>query len=319
MNTNEANHLNFPDLLSRLGHEPVQVKKGGREYWYKSPFRDETEPSFHTSQGHTLPWVWFDFAVKGGTVMDFLIKYWNTDPRGALSKLRPLYNRDLFQKPVHERSEGDPKPINDLFSSRASNDNSTHDLVFLKAYPIKNPIIYKYLAGRGIPKRLVDLYLEEVKYFSKKKGRGKEYFAFGMRNRSGGYEIRAATDEYTFKSSLIKKDISVIVGTGQGRNAINIFEGMVDYLSLLVFLSTDKLKGDTVVLHSLNSYNRCMRFLEEKSYGVINTFLDNNDAGQQHTQRFIDDYGSAVHPQSHTFSQHTDLNDALKAGMTLSL
>lgn len=49
MNSEQAKQISLPDLLEQLGHIPVKTTKAGRELWYRSPFRDEKEPSFHTS------------------------------------------------------------------------------------------------------------------------------------------------------------------------------------------------------------------------------------------------------------------------------
>ena len=47
MNTLQAKQLNLPNLMASLGYQPTEVKKGGKEYWYKSPFRNEEDASFH--------------------------------------------------------------------------------------------------------------------------------------------------------------------------------------------------------------------------------------------------------------------------------
>ena len=65
---------------------------------------------------------------------------------------------------------------------------------------------------RKIPADLARQYLKEVKY--RNIPLNKTFFAFGMENESGGYEIWAASDQYKFKSALIKRDISVIRGNG---------------------------------------------------------------------------------------------------------
>ncbi len=56
----------MPELLNCFGHQPVNIIKQGREYWYISPFRYEKEPSFHTSYLGGK-WIWNDFG-RGGKI-----------------------------------------------------------------------------------------------------------------------------------------------------------------------------------------------------------------------------------------------------------
>ena len=44
MNTNEAKQIRIEEYLHSLGYDPV--RKQGDSRWYKSPFRNEREPSF---------------------------------------------------------------------------------------------------------------------------------------------------------------------------------------------------------------------------------------------------------------------------------
>ena len=315
MNSDQAKRLDLPDLLSRLGYQPVKVIRAGREFMYR--VREEKTGSLHVSRGQKLPWVWYDFNGECGTVLDFAMWYWKTDVKGALSKLREEYRSDLFHVQKQERV-GDSPNIQGLFSEEAGNDNERQN-IFLRAHKPKNRIIFQYLAKRGIPAKLVDLYLYEVWYFRKDRGRGKEYFGFGMKNESGGYEIRAASDEYRFKSSLIKHDITLVQGFKPDVKSVAVFEGMTDFLSLLVYCRTERLKGDALILNSLSSYKRSVSFIREKGYGLINTFLDNDDGGRKYTEKFIDDFGDIVHSQSTAFAGHKDLNKALIERHDLSL
>ena len=67
MNSQQAKRIPLKDLLARLGHQPHHEKSG--EFWYLSPFRPETEPSFKINLERN---IWFDFGEgKGGTVIDF--------------------------------------------------------------------------------------------------------------------------------------------------------------------------------------------------------------------------------------------------------
>jgi DNA primase len=91
MNSFEAKKLNLPEIMSRLGHEPISIKKGGNEYWYNSPFRAEKDASFHTSYLGGK-WIWNDFGDSGGTVIDFILRHENmTMVSDALKFLDDMY------------------------------------------------------------------------------------------------------------------------------------------------------------------------------------------------------------------------------------
>lgn len=308
MNSFEAKKLNLPEIMARLGYQPTSTKKGGNEYWYNSPFRPEQDASFHTSYLGGK-WIWNDFGDEGGTVIDFIMRHENYhavsdalkfldeiyQKGGSKLKSKPLFS---FQQQAFSRSEG------------ATN----KELEFISASLIQNPLILNYLTKeRGIEKNIALKYLEEVKY--KNLNSGKEYFAFGIKNQSGGYEIRVASDKYKFKSSLIEKDITLILGSNS--KIINVFEGMTDFLSLLTMMKTDRLSGDALLMHSLSSYKRTLEVIKAKTYKSVNLFLDNNQPGRDHTTAFIRDLGEGgVESYSNLFLPYIDINEALKANFT---
>ncbi len=307
MNSSQAKLLSLPEIMSRMGYEPVSVKKGGYEYWYASPFRKEVEPSFHTSFLGGK-WIWNDFGDIGGTVIDFVMRHEGYNRVGdALKYLDSMFgksassfNGKLQQKFYFQQQQ--PK----------NNAETVKDLVFLSSKPISNPLVVSYLTKeRSLPRGLLNRYLEEVNY--KNESTGKEYFAFGMRNEGGGYEIRVASDQYNFKSSLIKKDISIVKGGNPVKNELNIFEGMLDFLSMIALVDRQELQEDSVIMHSLTSYSRVSEIIRENNYNAINLFLDNNSSGKKTTQRFIQDFPDKVVDNSKMFAPYEDLNDMLKA------
>lgn len=318
MNTEQAKKLSLPDLLARLGHEPIKVVKGGRELWYVSPFRVEKDPSFHTSFLGGK-WIWNDFGDIGGTVIDFVMRHENfSRVSDALRFLEKMFPGPLFDSGHVSRVGEETADQASLFSFQqqaraAANTPDDRQLEFISAGAIKNPLIHAYLEQtRKIPRALSDKYLKEVHY--RNLATGKEYFAFGMENASGGYEVRVATDEYVFKSALIARDVTHIRGAEPVRGAVSVFEGMTDFLSLLTMLGVDHLKGDAIVMHSLSSFHRAAALIQETGYAVINTFLDNNQPGEDHTTKFMEAFGNRVANQSHLFLPHVDLNDALRSG-----
>ena len=324
MNANQANNLNFPNVLSRMGFEPVAIRKQGHELWYASPFRAEKEPSFHVSKGKKYQWVWKDFGDEGGGVIDFIMRYHgHRSLKKALDYLKTLYPNEL---PIftsnHQNRVGEEasQTTPDLFSFHGQMEKDPEfspprQLEFREVHEIHNPLIYDYLCKeRAIPRRLVDKYIKEVSYYNRKLD--KVLWGFGMKNQSGGYEIRAATDAYSFKSALIKRDVTIIKGSQPHRQSVNVVEGMTDFLSLLAMYNTTQLAGDTIIMHSLSSYNRTADIIRKNSYQHIHTFLDNHTSADKYNERFQKDFGEKVTNESSLFAPHEDLNDALRANQT---
>lgn len=313
MNSKQAKQISLPDLLKQLGHSPVKTAKAGRELWYTSPFRNEKDASFHTSYLGGK-WIWNDFGDIGGTVIDFVMRYEGfTSVKEAL-----IYLESKFPRPAPLFDSRKSEAPN-LFSFQqqsgrfaASNFSENRKLAFISAKPLTNSLILAYLIHeRHLSESLAKAYLREVKY--RNLDTGKEYFAFGMENQSGGYEIRVASDKYSFKSALKARDITVIAGKNPDDRTVNIFEGMTDFLSFLVMMNAGNLAGDSIIMHSLSSFGRTAQHIRAKGYQTIKTYLDNNTPGQECTQRFCEEFGGLVVPQSEIFAPYTDLNDALRA------
>ncbi|PPK83924.1 Toprim domain-containing protein [Neolewinella xylanilytica] len=325
MNTDQAKSLDLPKIMSRLGHEPVRSVKGGRELWYKSPFRSEEEPSFHTSFLGGK-WIWNDFADQGGTVIDFIMRHEGyTSVTDALNFLTSMFQGHLFDTPVGRvggKSSKLSSPSLFSFQQQARLDGVAVDRDFSEATlelvavkPLQSPLIFSYLASRGISRQLAQEYLKLVQYRNHKRPSAKPYFAFGQENVSGGWEIRSASDGTgKFKSALVCRDITVHSGREEGRGAVSVFEGMLDHLSLLTMFGTSRLKGDAIIMNALSSYQRTKTYIEAEGYTRVDLFLDNNTPGQEAAHVFADDFGDIVFNHSPSFAPHTDLNDALRAG-----
>ncbi len=75
MNINDVKQIKIADYLQSLGYEPV--KQQGRSLWYKSPLRDEKEPSFKVN---TELNKWYDFGIgKGGNIIALAEELYNSN------------------------------------------------------------------------------------------------------------------------------------------------------------------------------------------------------------------------------------------------
>lgn len=166
MNTNEAKQIRIEEYLHSLGYDPV--RKQGDSLWYKSPFRNEREPSFKVNTERNL---WYDFSAgRGGNIIALAQELYASD------SLPYLLERIAEQAPgVH--------PVSFSFGKQALSKPSFQQL---EVVPLSSPALYSYLRQRGINTELAKRECREVRYLTD----GKPYFAIGFPNRSGGYEIR---------------------------------------------------------------------------------------------------------------------------------
>ena len=286
MNTNEAKQIRIEEYLHSLGYDPV--RRQGGNLWYKSPFRDEREPSFKVNTERNL---WYDFgAGRGGNII-------------ALAQ--ELYASDSLPYLLERIAEQAPgvRPVSFSFGGQALSKPSFQQL---EVMPLSSPALYSYLRQRGINTELAKRECREVRYLTD----GKPYFAVGFPNRSGGYEIR----NKLFKGCIAPKDITHI-RQEQPKETCCLFEGFMDYLSFLTLRlercpERPDLDGqDYIVLNSTSNLSKAIRPLG--GYGHIHCFLDNDKAGMEAVQKLREEYGLRVRDASHIYGDYNDLNDFL--------
>ncbi len=317
MNIQQAKHIRITDILSHLGHTPLKKERGGTELKYLSPFHAEENPSCNVNCSKNS---WYDFSMaEGGNALDFAILYLKTNGRSArvadaLSWLSQIgggerhISEDLsLQKSFSFSQQG--------ISDSPDQEDEEKQLVFLKAMKLTSKRILDYLENeRFIPAHLAQAYLSTVQYQNLKKPRhdDKPYFAFGMQNRAGGWEIRSASDTHQFKSALIKRDITIIKGR-KGTEAVQVFEGMLDFLSLLTLTHSKSTELDTIIMHSTSSYSRTCEYIKENNYKMIFTFLDNDKTGEKFTSKFKEEFAERIRPMNHRYRAYKDVNKYLQS------
>ena len=287
MNTNEAKQIRIEEYLHSLGYSPV--RRQGGSLWYKSPFRDEGEPSFKVNTERNL---WYDFgAGRGGNIIALAQELYASD------SLPYLLERIAEQaSSVH--------PVSFSFGGQPFSKPSFQQL---EAVPLSSPALFAYLRQRGINTELAKRECREVRYLTD----GKPYFAVGFPNRSGGYEIR----NKFFKGCIAPKDITHI-RQGEPKEACCLFEGFMDYLSFLTLRlercpDHPELDGqDYIVLNSTANLSKAMRPLGD--YERIHCFLDNDKAGMEAIQELREEYGLRIRDASHIYEGYKDLNDYLR-------
>jgi CHC2 zinc finger len=305
MNTQQAKQIDFPKFLSKHGFEPVKSRKSGKELWYISPFRSEKTPSFHTSfLGGT--WLWNDFGDTGGTIIDFVMRHQNTDITEALKYLEN-FSEQLFsgiEKP--KETEEAPQYSTNIFRiDVVQSIAKTRDFIERQ---------------RGINLQVADKYFSEIIFTNTQTQ--KQYFGIALKNVSEGYEIRNPF----FKTSIGKKDFSFL--KGQKTGSVCIFEGFLDFPSLIVdlndfrqsedlakiFLSNEKnsLAADVIILNSASFKKPVLDFIKSQNYKFIHGFWDNDATGLTLKSYFEEALGlHKVISWNHLYEPCKDYNEYL--------
>ena len=165
MTITDVKQIRISDYLHSLGYNPV--KQQGGNLWYKSPFRQESEPSFKVNTELNL---WYDFgAGKGGNIIALAQELYASDD------LRCLWKDSGASTPCATRrlSLLGSSPLH----SRRFQQLEVRDLV--------HPALLRYLQGRGINIELAKRECKELHFTHN----GKPYFAIGFPNVTGGYEV----------------------------------------------------------------------------------------------------------------------------------
>ena len=130
MNTNEAKRIRIEEYLHSLGYSPARQQGGS--LWYKSPFRDECEPSFKVNTERNL---WYDFgAGRGGNIIALAQELYASD------SLPYLLERIAEQAP-------NVRPVSFSFGGQPFSKPSFRQL---EVAPLSSPALFSYLRQRGI-------------------------------------------------------------------------------------------------------------------------------------------------------------------------
>lgn len=292
MTRDEAKRIPLADLMAKLGFQPAQVRRGGLDLWYLSPFRTEMEPSFHVDVRKN---VWFDFgAGEGGDGLNLLKRLRGLTFQEAILFLENRIGSSV-SSPVFEKKE----PFLTVEKG----------LILEKTGPLTHPALLEYLTERGISHATARRYLSEAVFFNN----DKRYFALAFPNRSGGWEVR----NRWFKGSLGGKDFSFLPAEKTG-TSVSVFEGFMDFLSCLMLNQTERLSTDVVILHSTAFRQRAAEFLQNAAYSAVFTYLDNDRAGEEARLFFERNLPAAmVVPMNDLYGKGKDLNEGWATSGTL--
>lgn len=295
MNAAQAKSLSLLDVLQRQGHSPVEIRKGGRELWFLSPFREERIPSFVVDVSQN---IWNDFgeagksgqACAGGKVIDYMMLYHNTDAKGALAAINDLFGQNSITKPVKR--------------SIQKSTTKTNSLEIISVKKVFSKALFHYLENRKIPRDIALPYVKQVQYHhSENNTKG---FALGFQNRAGGYELR----NKQFKGLVGRRDITIIRGQQSGLN-LQLVEGPFDFLSLLCIYGYKQPQSDVMILNGTTMIQAAIKEIERRNYRVGQSWFDNDRGGEKATailKEAFTDSAFKVKSMNHKYADFEDVS-----------
>lgn len=276
INCSEAKKISLVSILDKIGAK--KIKKNNREVWYISPFRNETTASFKID---LIKNIWYDHgAGKGGNVLDFIMAFYKCDLKEALQILDNesfSFHQPTFQDVAIEKEKS---------------------IELKEISSIKNKSLIHYAEKRGLNLTLLYKYCREIHY----KRDNKTYYGIGFKNVLEGFEIR---NKY-FKGCIDKKSYTLI--ENQTKQAI-LFEGWIDFLSLLVLYPSIEYRFDFIILNS-TSQKESVSNLNER-YSKIYLCFDNDLSGNETTIYFQKNYKVEIKDIRYLFKGYKDLNEYL--------
>ncbi len=279
LSCNEAKHIPIVEYLTKQGIRPVYIK--GNDYWYCSPLRDEKHPSFKVN---TKLNAWYDHGTgEGGSIIDLGIRLHGCSISEFLQILASADAYLSFHQPdaAGVKATEDPKII-------IKETTSLHSFSLIS-----------YLNQRGISLSTANSYCKQVNFSIA----DRNYYAIGFPNRSRGYELRNSW----FKGSSSPKDISFI---DNGSKSVCLFEGFIDFLSLLELKQHKQSHVNFLILNSVSLLLRSLDIL--KNHQEVFLLLNNDLAGKKASEK-IKESGIDGIDAGKFYKDFKDINEYLQS------
>jgi len=265
--------------LAKLRHFPTRETE--KEAWFLSPLRSETQASFKVCKKLNR---WYDHGQGiGGNVIDLVCQINQCSVTSALELIKEQIENSFFlhRQPILKGKELE----------------ADQPITILKIKEVAHPALEQYLQSRSISTETAKKLVNEVHYQFK----GKNYFAVGLRNDSGGWELR---NKY-LKNSSSPKDITMIKN---GCSKLIITEGMFDLLSLTEINKNLASEYDFLVMNSIGFLEKVKQI--SSHYRTIDLYLDNDTNGKLTTENLIN-HSNKFKDKSKLYEVFKDANEWL--------
>ena len=272
------------EYLERKGVRPV--RRTPAYAMYRSPFREETHPSFKVDTEKNL---WIDYAEgRGGSIIDLCMRMEGCTLSEAIRRLGQNAPDDGTYSFRNGFAPNNTQPVIAANGARR----------LIEISDTLPPYFQEYLTKvRCINLEKATPFLKCISY----EVRGRRHEAIGFTNLSGGYELR---DNKIFKGTIAPKDITPIFE--DKAKPVCPFEGFMDFLSFLSM--KEKVTNQCLVMNSVSNVARSIHYLNERNITSVRAFLDNDDAGRKAVQEFVN-AGFKVEDMAVYYKDFKDLND----------
>ena len=282
--------------LSRIKRYPIVeylerkgiklVRKTPTYAIYRSPLREETQPSFKVDTEKNL---WIDYGEgRGGSIIDLCMRMEGCTLSEAIRCLGQNASDNGTSSFLNDFVPNNSQPVMAVNGARR----------LIEISDTLPPHLQDYLTKeRCVNLEKATPFLKCISY----EVRGRRYQAIGFANLSGGYELR---DDKTFKGTIAPKDITPIFT--DRAEPVCIFEGFMDFLSFLSM--KEEITNHCFVMNSVSNVARTIRYLNDRHLTHIRAFLDNDEAGRRAVQDFIK-AGFHVEDMNIHYKDFKDLNE----------
>jgi len=280
MNSEKAKKIPLTTLLDKI--EACKIRTSNNDVWYLSPFRNEKSASFKVNTQKNL---FYDFGEGfGGTILDFVMRYYQCDISEALKILDRDFDSFSFQQ----------QPVSAI--NEKVNPKKNYEITTVQT--LSNSVLLDYLKSRKLNLALCKKYLCEVYY----QMNGKNYFGVGFKNDQNGFEIR---NKYA-KICLGKKWFTHI--KNESKSAV-ILESWSDFIALLTLHPKLEQTHDFIILNSLILSSKIDPVIER--YERIFLTLDSDEAGSKVTQKLLEKGSRKYSDFRNIFPNSKDINEFL--------
>jgi hypothetical protein len=271
----EVKNTDMVDYFLSLGFKPAKVTRN--DYWYLSPFREETTPSFKVNRNMNR---WYDFGEgKGGNIIDFGLLYHNCSVKKLLIKFNKPFSFE--QQNIQSNKE----------------DEESKKIKVINEREISSFVLIRYLHKRRIPVDIAKKFCSEIDY----ELYGKNYYAIGFKNDAGGYELR----NEKFKASSSPKDITLIKNDAE---KLTVFEGFFNFLSYqAIHHKQEQPNTNFLILNSASFFQKRLPLMQ--SHKSVHLYLDCDTTGQKCIQKALEIDKQKFIDERHLYKNYKDLND----------
>ena len=293
----QLHSISIIEIMAHYGKRLDHTRSG----LYFSPFRDETNPSFHINERQNS---WYDYGTgEGGSLFDFVCKFANISRGEVYDWLASFRNMvpeseyrevitPILQRPTH--------------SSKIVIDSASHNFTRYK--------LVEYATSRAISKEILEKYCEEVIYHVDSVP-DKQYYAIGFKNNSGGYVLRSSISKKCSSSDITTLNPQGELTDKTSGDKVLVFEGFMDFLSWMTDVKQITPEYDCCILNSVTNIGKAMPWIMEHS--SIAAFLDNDQAGKDTLQKIMDAVPDtaagdvSIYDMSRLYEGYNDLNEKL--------